>query len=209
MTRHFYKEFEQPEDKGKQDATEKVPSQGDSDKYQIVTRARARASTLPEGAFVSVAVPTPKGFYRESRLEEIKALQNVGCFEVVPRGDAEGHRLYHPKFVDKVKPSWEKRSRLCDGLFTAAPTIKRLSIRLLLCLATSFGFQLSTRDVTKAFSMPKTPLRRPVYLRPPPEMGLPKGFVLKVVKPLYGMPESPIHWFKTYTDFFTHNMLYV
>ena len=122
--------------------------------------------------------------------------------------------MYRPTFVDKVKSSGEKRSRLCvaacndheHGLFTAAPTIKRFSLRVLFANAVIFKFRMLTRDITKAFAMSKTLLRRPIYLRPPKEMGLPKNIILKVIKPLYGMPESPIHWYKTFIDHHCHSM---
>ena len=144
-------------------------------------------------------------FYQNSRLEEIISLQNLGCFKIVTRDEAKGHRLYRSTFVDKVKDNGEKRSRLCvaacndkeHGLFTAAPTIKRISLRMFIAIAACNSFDIYTRDVTKAFVMSKTPLRRPVYLRAPKEMKLNKGNVLKLIKPLYGMPESPIPWFKT------------
>ncbi len=46
----------------------------------------------------------------------------------------------------------------------------------------------------------QTPLRRSVHLKPS-EMQFGKGKVLKVIRPLYGMPESLIHWFKAYSDY--------
>ena len=49
--------------------------------------------------------------------------------------------------------------------------------------------------------MSRTTLRRPVYLHPPREMRLPPGNLLKLNKTLYGLPEAPIHWFKTYGDY--------
>ena len=32
----------------------------------------------------------------------------------------------------------------------------------------------------------------------PSELGLPSGYALKVLKPLYGIPESGLHWYLTY-----------
>jgi len=177
--------------------------------YQICTRSRKKALTDTRCAVAFLARESLKDVYCESRAEEIKYLRELGCFEVVDATQSANHRLYRPTFVDKLKPDGSKRSRLCvaacndqnHGLFTAAPTIKRISLRLLLALAVSHRLRLFTRDVTKAFVNSKTPLRRPVYLRPPADMKLEKGKVLKVVKPLYGMPEAPIHWFKTYLDY--------
>ena len=37
-----------------------------------------------------------------------------------------------------------------------------------------------------------------MYLKPPKEMGLPDDFVLLAIKPIYGVPESGLHWFVTY-----------
>jgi hypothetical protein len=45
-------------------------------------------------------------------------------------------------------------------------------------------------------------LNRDFYVRPPQEVGetlqLTKDTVLKVIKPLYGIPEAGNHWFTTY-----------
>lgn len=49
--------------------------------------------------------------------------------------------------------------------------------------------------------MSKTPLTRPIYIRAPREMRIDEGIVMKVIKPFYGKPESPVHWFKTCTDY--------
>lgn len=43
----------------------------------------------------------------------MEGLQELGCFEIVAKEMADGHRLYWPRFVDKVKESAEKKSRLC------------------------------------------------------------------------------------------------
>jgi len=177
--------------------------------FRMVTRSMARKLREENSTHLFIASNANHGVYRESRMEEIEGLQKLGCFEIVSEEQAKGYRLYRPRFVDVTKPSGVKRSRLCvaacndqeHGLFTAAPTIKRLSLRLLLAVTAIKEFELHTRDVTKAFVMSRTPLRRPVYLKPPSEMQVEKSKVLKVIRPLYGMPESPIHWFKTYSDY--------
>lgn len=55
-----------------------------------------------------------------------------------------------------------------------------------------------TRDITLAYVQSHTPLERDVYIRTPTELGLGPGQVLKVVKPLYGNPESGLLWYLTY-----------
>lgn len=133
---------------------------------------------------------------------------------MVDKSEADGHRLYRAVFVDKVKADGQKKSRLCvagsndqdHGLLTGAATMKRLSIRLLTALSIVFGFHLFTRDVTKAFVQSKTLLTRPANMRAPAEIEIPRGQVLKVLKPLYGMPESPMHWYSTYIDYYKTRM---
>ena len=125
------------------------------------------------------------------------------------KSEAQGLRIYRHSFVNKLKDNGEKKSRLCvaafndknHGLFTAAPTIKRISLRLMVSISSTYKVRLNIRDVKQAFPQSKTALRRPVYMKPPPEMRIEKGKLLKVVKPLYGMPESTVHWFKTYGDY--------
>lgn len=37
-----------------------------------------------------------------------------------------------------------------------------------------------------------------MFITAPADRGHPEGYVLKVVKPLYGIPESELHWYLTY-----------
>lgn len=56
----------------------------------------------------------------------------------------------------------------------------------------------NTRDVTEAYIRTTTRLEMEVFIRPPKELNLPQRQVLKVLKPLYEIPESGIHWYLTY-----------
>lgn len=38
-----------------------------------------------------------------------------------------------------------------------------------------------------------TPLNRDFYIHPPKEVKLPEGLILKVIKPLYEVPEAGAH----------------
>lgn len=49
-------------------------------------------------------------------------------------------------------------------------------------------------------------MRRQFYVRPPAELGLQDGLVLKVIKPLYGVPEVGAHWFNTYHTHHTEKL---
>lgn len=115
--------------------------------------------------------------------------------------------------MEKGKKNGSKRSRVCVAAFndkrhslcTAAPTTHRISLRLILCLAAIFEHQISVLDVTQSFTHFETNLQRPVFARPPKHMIL-RGMAVKVVKPLYGLPESPLHWLFTYLSHRRNNM---
>ncbi len=57
---------------------------------------------------------------------------------------------------------------------------------------------LYLRDITQAYVQSTTSLNQQFYIRPPTEFGLQDGFILKVIKPLYGISEAGAHWFNTY-----------
>lgn len=84
-----------------------------------------------------------------------------------------------------------------------------MSQRLILCLA-ALGLEdckLYIRDITQAYVQSLTELNRNFYVKPPQEVidyyGIDNNSVLKVTKPLYGVPEAGNHWFKTY---FNHHV---
>ena len=62
--------------------------------------------------------------------------------------------------------------------------------------------ELYLRDISQAYVQSTTTLNRDFYIKPPQELahefGLPGDSILKVIKPLYGVPEAGNHWFKTY-----------
>jgi Reverse transcriptase (RNA-dependent DNA polymerase) len=79
-------------------------------------------------------------------------------------------------------------------LITHAPTVHRLSPRLLCAIAASKGFKVWTLDVTQAFLQSDEPLMRDVYVVPPKEMNLPAEEIWRIQKPIYGIAESPKLW---------------
>ena len=90
-------------------------------------------------------------------------------------------------------------------VLTQSPTIQRASQRLMLCLSVSMPHhQLHLRDITQAYVQSETSLIREFYVEPPSEMGLSNNVVLKVMKPLYSIPEAGNHWFSTYHKLHTN-----
>jgi hypothetical protein len=45
-----------------------------------------------------------------------------------------------------------------------------------------------------------------VYIRAPTELRVKEGTVLKVIRPLYGVPEAGTHWFRTYHTYYTEEL---
>jgi hypothetical protein len=89
-------------------------------------------------------------------------------------------------------------------ILTQSPTVQRVSQRLILVLAVTLRNKnnetptLYLRDISQAYVQSRTPLARDFYAKPPPELGLPPNTILKLVRPLYGVPEAGNHWFQTY-----------
>ena len=83
--------------------------------------------------------------------------------------------------------------------------IQRVSQRLILCITAmtqNNGTHLYLRDISQAYVQSATKLNRDFYIRVPLELstalGVSQGTILKVVRPLYGIPEAGNYWFKTY-----------
>lgn len=167
--------------------------------------------------FKSSCIPVvPADRFYDSRMNEVNNLLDRGVFEYCSESDATGYRIFGSRFVDTVKyegtaDAFEK-SRLVvqaykdkkHGLLTYSPTVQRASQRLLLCCcAIDQSFTFFTRDVSQAYVQSTTPVQRPIFIRPPTSLKLSKDILFRVKKPLYGLPEAGVHWFKTYHAHFT------
>jgi hypothetical protein len=157
--------------------------------------------------------------FTKSRQKELDDLLQKGVFQVVSEVP-KGARLFGSRFVDEIK-NWGtdktfEKSRLViqayndigkKEVLTQSPTIQRASQRLILCLATLIeNTDLYLRDISQAYVQPTTSLNRDFYVKPPQELKLQKGLILRVVKSLYGIPEAGNHWFKTYHQHHLDNL---
>lgn len=87
------------------------------------------------------------------------------------------------------------------GLVTAVLSMKRILLRSLMAVIASKKLSVYVRDAPKAFSMSQTPLHRLVFMKTLKGMNGERGKVVKVVRPVYCMPESPVRWCQTNTDY--------
>ena len=156
---------------------------------------------------------TLQGTFFKSRQQEINGLLERGVFEIVDEKDVpETTRIFRTRFVDLIKnegtnKAFEK-SRLVvqafndqgkQNILTQAPTIQRASQRLILAIAPSIvDANVYLRDISQAYTQSTTAMLRNVYVRAPIEMELPPNRILRVARPLYGIPEAGTHWFQTY-----------
>ena len=70
-----------------------------------------------------------------------------------------------------------------------SPTVNPMSVRLLLTLAVSQGWDVRTADVERAF-LQTDEIERDVFVQPPAELKLPRNQVLKLKKTAYGMVDA-------------------
>ena len=158
---------------------------------------------------------TPDGSqdFSKSRMTELKGLKERNTFDVVRSDDVpKGARIYGSRWVDTLKSmddgSHVAKSRLvaqnyrdkgASSIATKSPTISRMGQRVAMATSAFFPEHISyVRDISQAYLQSESNLERKIFLRPPLEMNLDPDAVLVVLKPLYGVPESGLHWFVTY-----------
>jgi hypothetical protein len=166
----------------------------------------------------STSAPTPT--FAESRRKEINGLLERQVFELTTISEVpKDVRIFNSRFVDEIKhpgtPQAYEKSRLVVQAYndhektlvlTQAPTIQRMSQRIILAIAASTNHRLYLRDITQAYTQSKSPLNRMFFIRPPPDLNLSDDAILRVIKPLYGVPEAGAHWFNTYHDHHKKNL---
>lgn len=140
---------------------------------------------------------------------ELEYLNDLGCYKIVPKMHSARHRLYRHWFVGRIILAGRKSSRHCveayndkdHFLFTAALTMKRISMRLLVDTTVLEKVSVHMRDVTKLFIMSLSSPRQAVFMTDPEGVNVGNAKVVKVLRPVFGMPESPPYWFKNFTDY--------
>src|ERR1700710_1416669 len=182
-------------------------------------RGRPRKYPLPEPTLTTFLQDNDEHPFAAARQLEVTGLLEKGVFQVVDRNSVpQETRIFNSRFVDEIKnKDTEKafqKSRLVvqayndqekDLVLTQSPTIQQISQRLVLCLAAinqEGNTHLYLRDISQAYVQSVTKLHRNFFILPPTELatqlGIARGSILRVVKPLYGVPEAGNHWFKTY-----------
>lgn len=135
---HDNNEYESDHKKTKHDTNTSVSKETSNlDSYHRISRTKVRSFRL----YTTLLTPNmnlEKNFYGQARMEEVSALLKLNILKLWREKETQGHRLYGYTFVYHLKPDGTKRSKFCiaawneqrDDPFTAAPTIRRISLRL-------------------------------------------------------------------------------
>jgi hypothetical protein len=112
-------------------------------------------------------------------------------------------RLKHFDTIDE-----EEKARLTiqgfqdaenNQIVSNAPTVSHASIRILISFAAIKVYPVWTKDTAHAFLQSKNTFSRDLYVLLPLELSsVFKGYVLKILNPLYGTKEAGTYWNTAY-----------
>ena len=156
---------------------------------------------------IPIPVPTPSPFVK-SRKKEINGLFEKNCFEIISTSDVfHETKIFNSRFVNEIKnigtiDAYEK-SRLVMQIYnnddktkmlTQTPTIQRMNQRLILTLTVNMShLSLFLRNIFQVYVQSTISLTRQFFIRPSVELGFKDNSILKIIKPLYEIPETKVH----------------
>lgn len=117
--------------------------------------------------------------------EELPLNANIlpGRFVLALKSTTDGKIFHKARFV-----IGGHRDKLKNFMVHSSQTLQPSSIRLLLALASIFGFDVWTSDVTQAYLQSAIPLSRDLFLDSSvPELELSPHQCMKILRPLYGL----------------------
>ena len=107
-----------------------------------------------------------------------------GSFLIAIKDVGTGKSIFKARFVAHGHRDVEKHNLVHDS------TNVRQSSVLLIALAAIMGFDVWTKDISPAYLQSASKLFREVYPRPNKHLQSPAGYILKLVRPLYGLPDA-------------------
>ena len=168
------------------------------EKRQAAYEEKKLMKRLPE-EILAVMVPREQRNSEDclkAKLEELEKLKEFNTYEIV---EDQGQPRITTVWVLTEKGQ-EKRARLtCRGFLeeddipNSSPTVGKHTMKALLAIATTEGWDIKTTDIKSAF-LQGNKLERDVYVKPPKELGL-KNKLLKLNTCLYGLKDASRQWY--------------
>ena len=168
---------------------------------------RAKKAEIEDTTYV-VFIPKEdwkKPFVKEAKEKELNNFQEYGAYEVVKdvgqRRMSSGWIITQKVYGNVIGA---KARLVVHGnqehghLVSDSPTVSKQSLRLQFSLAAQFGWEIVMADVTSAF-LQSDILDREIYVQPP-EGCAPPGTLWLLRKPMYGLEDASLKWYKTLED---------
>ena len=86
-------------------------------------------------------------------------------------------------------------NQLSQQVDSDSPTVRKVTMRIMITLAVQYGWKLHSSDVTAAFLQSEVMVRE-VHANPPPEVKKP-GWIWLLLRPMYGLDEAGRCWYIT------------
>ncbi len=148
---------------------------------------------------LAVMLPRDKRDSPEAMMAKIEELNKLQAFNTYEEVDDVGQERITTTWVLTEKGT-DVRARLTargfqeDGEFpTDSPTVQKHSIKILLAIAATEGWDIQTTDITSAF-LQGDKMDRKVFVQPPKEAQVVKKLWL-LVKCLYGLKDASRKWY--------------
>lgn len=169
------------------DSQTEIPTSTDSTNtpHQLSNTSTDHPNTSPP-PIMTYSTESPTKDFAAASIAEFNGLVDLGVFTIVYESEAADHRIYNTRFAEQTKnpctPSAVAKACMVlqafndknHGLLTNASIVQRSSKRILLhASASNQKLCIILRDGTQAYPQATTRLRRPIFARPPPELGLP------------------------------------
>ena len=207
--------------KGSKKKPKETPAQGITEAY--MAKKEMDDIVLARKFRATGRITTPSKPFEASTRTEIDMLiaRGVFRFEIYNPHKHGGIRIFKSRIVNEIKGKttqpYEKSRLVIQGyadngkkiVLTQSPTIQRASQRIIIAMTPSLmdkeKMTLWLRDITQAYTQSDDYLQRTIIADLPAQLKdvYPKGTVMIVVKPLYGIAEAGAYWWSTYSKHHT------
>ncbi len=135
--------------------------------------------------------------------EDVPPGSNIisGSFVIAIKDVEIDNPLFKARYVSHVHRDAEKHNLVHDST-----NVRQSSVRLLIALAAIMGFDVWTEYISQAYLQSASKLLQEVYLRPNKHLQAPVGYILKLLRPLYGLADSGDYWDATFAEHLKKNL---